>query len=115
MALSLTQAMDRCMDLGEKFAEHFNKIVDEGISSNNFTHHCIEMQSWWDKVKNLRLKHNNKVISNVNLIDWFFTGGKDVEDLINEDKVNLYNEFLVKLLIDRNRSIEDLFIEMFNN
>ena len=72
MAYTHTKAMDLCYSLGKKFAEHFIKICKEGKDSNDFTPHCIEMQSWWDEVKDIRLKESKKKISYSDLNDWFF-------------------------------------------
>lgn len=101
MAYTHTKAMDLCYSLGKKFAEHFIKICKEGKDSNDFTHHCIEMQSWWDEVKDIRLKESKKKISYSDLNDWFFTLGKDPEDFIPEEYLELYSKLYLNLLLNR--------------
>lgn len=101
MAYTRPDAIDRCYSLGQKFAEHFIKVCKEGKNSEDYTHHCIEMQNWWDSVKGIRLKGNNKLISVSNLIDWFFTLGKDPEDFIPEEYISLYSKLYLTLLNNR--------------
>lgn len=101
MAYTYTKAMDLCYSLGKKFAGHFIKICKEGKDSNDFTHHCIEMQSWWDEVKDIRLKESKKKISYSDLNDWFFTLGKDPEDFIPEEYLELYSKLYLNLLLNR--------------
>lgn len=43
MALNKLDAMDRCISLGEKFAEHFNKLFTDKEYEQN--HHLSEMQA----------------------------------------------------------------------
>ena len=87
-------------------------VLDLKNNSDTLNHHIQEMQSFWDKVKILRFKHNNKLISNSNLMDWFFTIGSDVETIIAENLVDLYEEFIIKVLSDRNRKLIEIFHEI---
>lgn len=99
MALNRGEAIDRCCILGEKFIQHFHKLFMEGKSDPNFNHHCSEMQGWWNSVCEIRLKHNNKLLTNTNLIDWFFTVGAAVEDYLKDpDEIEAYNKFYIALL-----------------
>ena len=101
MAYTRADAIDRCYNLGEQFAQHFIKTCQEGKESKDFIHHCIEMQGWWDKVKEIKLKENNKLISISNLTDWFFTLGKDPEDFIPEEYMTIYTKLYLSLLSNR--------------
>ena len=101
MAYTRADAIDRCYNLGEQFAKHFIKTCQEGKESKDFIHHCIEMQGWWDKVKEIKLKENNKLISISNLTDWFFTLGKDPEDFIPEEYMTIYTKLYLSLLSNR--------------
>ena len=110
MSTSRADAIETCMDLSKKFTEHFNKAYSEGITSTSFHHHCSEMQAWWNKANAIKFKHNNKKLSNVNLIDWFFTGGSTPEDFLSDDtEIDVYNELIVEILSNRETAnIEEL-------
>ena len=112
-ALSRSDVIDKCLDYGKVFVEHFIKaVLDLENNSDTLNHHIQEMQSFWDKVKILKFKHNNKLVSNSNLMDWFFTMGSDVETILPDSVVGMYEEFIIKVLSDRNRKLIDSFHEM---
>lgn len=96
-----------CMRLGEKFAEHFIKVVTEGKASDDFHHHCSEMQAWFDEVKRKKIKTTKKVITKTNLIDWFFTCGEDIEDFIPEEYIDRYKKLYTGLL-STDKSVEEI-------
>ncbi|MBE7084204.1 MAG: hypothetical protein E7373_06370 [Clostridiales bacterium] len=113
MAYTRPDAIERCYNLGEQFAKHFIKICEEGKGAKYFIHHCAEMQSWWDKVKGIKLKENNKLISLSNLTDWFFTLGKDPEDFIPDRHLPIYSKLYLKLLLDREiAKVQDILEEL---
>lgn len=96
MALSRADAIDKCISLGKKFAEHFNKLFyDEDFEKN---HHLSEMQVWYNSVKSIKLSYSSKYISNTKLVEWFFTAGEDVEDIIKLNLIDLYEEFIINVL-----------------
>ena len=111
MAKSRAEVMDTCEECGEEFIEHFIKVFDEGIDSKDFKHHCGEMYSWFLKANKLKFKHNNKLISNEKLIDYFFTLGSDYDTIFNEmyynrpQYIKYYIELQDKLLETRNRRV----------
>ena len=53
IAMSRRDAIDKCSDLGYQFVKHFKKVIQEGIESEDFHHHCKEMQSWYEQVKDI--------------------------------------------------------------
>lgn len=110
MALLKVDAMDRAIALGEKFAEHFNKLFyDEDFEKN---HHLSEMQAWWNKVKNIKLSYNKKAISDCQLIDWFFTAGQNFEDVIENNFIAKYKKFILNMLKNRNIDIKYLYEQL---
>lgn len=112
-ALSRSDVIDKCLDYGKVFVEHFIKVIlDFENNSDTLNHHIQEMQSFWDKVKILKFKNTNKLISNSNLMDWFFTVGSDVETILPDSMVDLYEEFMIKVLSDRDRKLIEIFHEM---
>ena len=111
MAFSKSEAIDKCIELGEKFIQHFHKVYREGKNSDCFTHHCSEMQAWLDKCRIFKLKNTNDYLTPINLIDWFFTAGQcvDVDNGFNTDKeINIYNTITIILAADRFTNVEDI-------
>ena len=109
MAISRVDAIDKCNQLGKMFVEHFHKVVKEGSYSSTFNHYCREMQAWWDKVKNIRMSDNKKLISTDNLINWFFTAGSDIESIIKDEYQNTYSKLMLLLLSDYSLSVKEAF------
>lgn len=109
MAISRSDAIPTCVSLGKKFIEHFVRAVQEGPTSDSFHHHCTEMQSCWDTVKNFKFKHNNKLIDIISLADWFLTAGSDIDKLFENmpTEQNLYEMFVEIILKHR----DDINIE----
>lgn len=111
MAFSKSEAIDKCIELGEKFIQHFHKVYREGKNSDCFTHHCNEMQAWLDKCRRFKLKNTNDYLTPINLIDWFFTAGQciDFDNGFNTDKeINTYNTITIILAADRSTNVEDI-------
>lgn len=46
MAMERSDAIGKCMELGNEFIEHFIKVADGGPYGRDFEHHCKEMQTW---------------------------------------------------------------------
>lgn len=67
------------------------------------------MQAWWDKVKNIRMSDNKKLISTDNLINWFFTAGSDIESIIKDEYQNTYSKLMLLLLSDYSLSVKEAF------
>lgn len=104
MALKRKDAIGQCISLGKQFVEHFHKCMLEGKFSNDFLHHCSEMQAFWDNVKFIVLKQDSKLINSDDLINWFFTYGSDVEHVIEEEYQDIYEQLYLQLLRDRKNS-----------
>lgn len=101
-----------CFDLGKQFITHFHKVYQDILKGNytDYMHHCREMQGWWNKVKDIRYKHNKKLITDDNLIDDFFTCGAISEDFLSKNEAYIYdNLFIPALLLDREQKISDVF------
>lgn len=100
MALSRTDAMDRCINLGKKFIEHFDKIYKEPKAQAR-NHWEGEMQNWLNSVKQIKLKSTNDVILNGDLRDWFFTAGANPQDFIKNptnEELKVYDNFITNLV-----------------
>lgn len=104
MALSRSDAMDRCISLGKKFIEHFDKIY-KNPKSRDVNHWINEMNAWFQKVKEIKLKESNKPILNGNLRDWFFTAGANPQDFMNNPtykECEDYDKFTEEILKGKN-------------
>lgn len=100
MALSRTDAMDRCISLGKKFIEHFDKVYKNPNDSAR-NHWLSEMNTWWKSVKEIKLKNTNKPPLNGEYRDWFFTAGANPEDFMKAPtymESKSYDEFVSALL-----------------
>lgn len=97
MALSRADAMERCISLGKRFIEHFDKIY-KNPNDSSVQHWKSEMKGWLDSVKEIKLKNTNKPLLNTELHDWFFTAGANVGDFIRNpigDEVRAYDKFIL--------------------
>lgn len=104
MAMSRMDAMDKCIDLGRQFIEHFHKVYAEGKNSKDFVHHCTEMQSWLNYVRSIKLKTTNRYLTPSDLIDWFFTAGECIDadnGFDTYEEIDLYNEFFLALAANK--------------
>ena len=106
MAMTRPDAIDICISLGKKFIEHYHKIYLEP-SSQSRNHWITEMQNWYDKVKQIKLKQNTKPLLTGQIRDWFLTAGAYPEDFVDMDDTEQqkYDEFCLKLLA--NNSVEE--------
>ena len=86
--------------------------MSEGKDSTDFSHHCIEMDAWWNKVKSIVLKPTKKKISKSQLKDWFFEVGSSVEYIIQEEYQETYNELIFALLNDYSISVKDVLVNI---
>lgn len=109
MALSRSDAMERCISLGKKFIEHFDKIYkDPNCQAVN--HWTSEMQGWLNNVREIKLKTTNKTLLDGNLRDWFFTAGALPEDFMTNaiyEELEAYDKF-VNLILNGKTIIEAL-------
>lgn len=113
MAYERDEAINRCASLGKQFISHFHTVMRNGKDSNDFIHHCEEMQARFDDVKFIVLKYNKKIISSDNLINWFFTVGSSVEYQIEEPYQQAYEDLYISLLSDRvNSSVIDIMMRI---
>ena len=108
MAYSRMDAIDRCEALGKQFLNHFNKIYNDPINESR-EHWETEMYNWWNQVKNIVLKQNNRKLSISNLHDWFFSAGQDPIDFFTSenkfDEEDCYDQLYLNLLQNRDITV----------
>ena len=108
MAMERTDAIDRCISLGNQFLEHFHKLYktdkDSNLYKDNYTHWIIEMQSWYASIKKITLKSNKKYLLKGNIKDWFLDCGGNPEDIVNmsDKEAEDYDTFSFYLLLNNN-------------
>lgn len=100
LSIERQDAVDRCYNLGKKFLEHFDKIYNNQENQEVINHWSNEMISWYEAVKTLRLKQNNKHLSMTNLRDWFFTACAEPKDFFTSNNKELEEEIYDKFYLD---------------
>lgn len=104
---------DKCLELGSKFVEHFDKIYND-IDSEAINHWASEMQAWFDTVRNMKMKYNNRTPNEKQLYDWFITCGQIPVDLFDNDtEAEVYDDFaddLLDVTKDVKQSLKNLYL-----
>ena len=113
MAMSKSDAIDRCISLGTKFIEHFHKVYTNPQSES--LNHWVnaEMQPWLNAIRNITLKPNNKHLLCVQISDWFLTAGSNYSDLItdcDDEELEAYDKF--SLMIMSGKDVEESLAEI---
>mgnify|MGYP006874317590 FL=1 len=114
MSMPKSEICYRSSRLGRQFIDHFNKVLNDLQSETNtsLSHHCQEMQSWWDYVRRLTYKHNKKYVSDKDMIEWFFSGGGNYEDTV--DNVSMYKLLVDCMLTNRDKSIISIIRDIYH-
>lgn len=102
MALSRSDAIDKCKGKGIKFIQHFEKIFDNPNHQSVY-HWAKEMNSWLNDVKEYKLKESNDYILFGDLRDWFFTAAGTPDEFMKkptQEKLKQYDRFVNKLSQD---------------
>lgn len=114
-AMSRSDAITVCIGNGKQFMQHFVKVMSDGVNGDNFKHHCHEMQNWFDIINNIKLKGNKKGLSLDQWMDWFFTAGGNIEDIIDYKYITYYEQLILTLMKDKNSKIEIIMKDILNN
>lgn len=99
MSMTKMEAIDRCEILGKRFIEHFRKIACEPNSQAR-NHWCNEMQGWMNSVNGISLKHNKKLLSTADKLNWFIDATSSPEYIFKGDSnlIDLYEQFTEHLI-----------------
>ena len=117
MAMQHQRMIDRCCEKGEQFIEHFIKIMEGGLNDIDFKHHCSELIGYFNSIKNIVCKSDNKLISNEDLDDYFFTVCSNYDIIFNNiyehpEYIEIYKKLEEYLLNNRNNKniiVSDFF------
>lgn len=103
IAYKRSDAIEKCYTYGKPFIEYFHTCMRDLLNNNKELYylHASKMQACWDAVKDIKLTSNNKKLLCDQLINWFFTVGSGVEDVIDADYQEIYERFYIELLKDR--------------
>lgn len=105
-------AINKCIELGELFVEHFDKIYNSP-NDINVHHWSKEMQAWYDKARRIKLSTSNRPISTMWLLNWFGTLCGDVDTVFNNEvEAEIYEDFLNDLV--RSENVEYSINHIFN-
>lgn len=114
LAYKRSDAIEICKNNGLLFINHFHKCMQD-LSENNINrlhHHAAEMSSWWNNVIRMKLTYNNKHLAKDQLVNWFFTAGSDIDEMIQDEYQDLYGEFMILLLSNPNTNVFDALIKL---
>lgn len=114
MSMTRQDACNKCMDLGPRFIEHFDKIYNNP-KSDSINHWINEMENWYKIVNNITLKPDSKSLSLTNKFDWFFSaGGEPVKWLKSVEEENYYDTFVGYLInnIPLSEAINKILVEI---
>lgn len=114
LALQRTDAIDRCYSLGKNFIEHFHKVY-MNPDEETINHWGSEMQAWYDAVRDITLKYNNKHLNKSQMKDWFYSFGSSYEEYFNNDlnEIDCYESFIDEL--DNNDEVITSLKNIFKN
>lgn len=101
MAISRSDAIDKCEELGIKFIEYFEKTIKEPKSSS-VNHWMNEMQGWLDRINKFVLTQNKKLILTGDKINWFFNANSTPEILIKDSTIASKYEDFIEIIIKNN-------------
>ena len=94
-----------CLSLGRQFISHFKKILRNQDNQELVHHWCSEMQSFYDDVKDARLKSNKKIVSKEFLYEYFFLKGSGLSDQFsNEEEAEMY-QCVIDLILYNNENV----------
>ena len=111
MSMSRSDAIDRCISLGKKFIEHFHKVYNSPYD-DSVKHWIIEMEGWYNSVKEIRIKPKGKFLGITLLNDCFFTAGAEPTDFVkmSDEEYEAYEKFYTAL--NRGLSIREAIREI---
>ena len=94
-----------CLSLGRQFISYFKKILRNQDNQELVHHWCSEMQSFYDDVKDARLKSNKKIVSKEFLYEYFFLKGSGLSDQFsNEEEAEMY-QCVIDLILYNNENV----------
>lgn len=107
------EAVDYCIRLGNNFINEFHYLYNNCTSCDNVLRDFVimKMQQKLNIVRSIQLEETKKMLTPVNMIDWFFTGGAciDKDQGFNDDvEIDYYNEVILALAANRTLDVKSV-------
>lgn len=99
-------AMCYCIRQGNNFINEFHYLYNYNTSLDNVLRDFVimKMQKQLEIVRSIQIEDTKKMLTPVNMIDWFFTAGAciDNDQGFNDDaEIDYYNEVILALAANR--------------
>ncbi len=112
------EAVDYCIRLGNNFINEFHYLYNYNTSLDNVLRDFVimKMQKQLDIVRSIQLEDTKKMLTPVNMIDWFFTAGASIDKNqgFDDAEIDYYNEIILALAANRTLSVNHaLFQTLF--
>jgi len=109
--LNREEAYNKAVELGKQFINAFNQIIDRPDATDK--------QIWYGEMTNayrtcrlIQIQPKNISLGTSDLICWFFRAGQQKQELISEDRLDMYGELVYQLMtIPSNLSIKEIMEE----
>lgn len=105
------ESVGYCIRLGNNFINEFHYLYNYNTSLDNVLRDFVimKMQKQLDIVRSIQLEDTKKMLTPVNMIDWFFTAGAsiDKDQGFNDDaEIDYYNEVILALAANRTLDVK---------
>ncbi len=106
-----------CIRLGKNFINEFHYLYNYNTSLDNVLSEFVimKMQKQLDIVRSIQFEKTKKMLTPVNMIDWFFTGGAciDNDQGFNDDaEIDYYNEIILALAANRTLDVKSVVCQI---
>lgn len=110
------ETVDYCIRLGNNFINEFHYLYNYTTSLDNVLRDFVimKMQRQLDVVRSIQLEDTKKMLTPVNMIDWFFTAGAsiDKDQGFNDDaEIDYYNEVILALAANRTLCVNHALLQ----
>ena len=112
--LNRDEAYNKAVELGKQFINAFNQIIDKTDAIDKEIYY-EEMTNAYRTCTLIRIEPKNIPLSVGDLICWFFRAGQQKQELISEDKLDMYGELVYQLMTtSSNLSIKEIMEQIIN-
>lgn len=110
------ETVDYCIRLGNNFINEFHYLYNYNTSCDSVLRDFVimKMQQQLNVVRSIQLEDTKKMLTPVNMIDWFFTAGAsiDKDQGFNDDaEIDYYNEVILALAANRTLSVNHALLQ----
>ena len=107
------ETVDYCIRLGNNFINEFHYLYNYNTSLDNVLSELVimKMQKQLDIVRSIQLEDTRKMLTPVNMIDWFFTAGASIDKdqgFIDDAEIDYYNEVILALAANRTLDVKSV-------